>query len=188
MRIYLVKTPQGQRLVESATRGQAINHCISTDYSAEPISSSDLYAAIQQGAKVEQAAPAKKSVGGELSPSPTKPDSSVAAPSNHPASMPLSTPPAPPPPQGSIGNHLNFGAAAANAPAPAPVASPTASAAPAVETPAFLSGKAPEGGWQAPSNPILAEQQRINPDAAAAAGAPRPIISRSAPPPVPSQE
>ena len=37
-RIYLVKTPAGQRLVEAGTKGQAINHCVTTDYSAEPIS------------------------------------------------------------------------------------------------------------------------------------------------------
>lgn len=193
MRIYLVNTPAGKRLVEASTKGQAINYCVSTDYSAEPISSSDLYAAIQAGAQVEKVVPAKKSVGEEPSTSPMQQGSLAAGLSKPQESIVSSNPPIQQTPQGSIGNLPHFGVTGGQtAPAPAPVASPIVSAAPAADTPAFLKGKAPEGGWQEPApaasiNPIIAEQQRINPEAARAAGV-APIIARTAPAPRPEPE
>lgn len=191
-RIYKVKTPTGDRLVEASTKSQAINHCVSTDYQADPISSSDLYAAMQSGAQVEkvmpQAAP-KKSDSPELSTSLAQPALSPQAPSvtpsqpaqdstPAPASMspqPTSTPPAQPASQGVVAT------------------APTVAAAPAADVPppAFLRTAAAPFVPPQPAgvNPVIAEQQRINPQAAIAAGvppvaqsAPAPIIARPAAP------
>ena len=52
-RIYKVVTPAGTRLIQAPTKGQAIKHCVSGDYTAEIVNSSELYSAIQEGAKVE---------------------------------------------------------------------------------------------------------------------------------------
>lgn len=151
-RIYKVNTPNGVRLVEASTKGQAINHCVTSDYSAEPINSSELYASIEQGAKVEKVAPGKKLDSQTPSHSPVPPASS---PSLTAESLPTSAPLSPP-------------TEAWQAPLPQAamqlINPPTA---PAV-------------------NPILAEQQRINPEAAKAAGAPIiPIAPRPTPPPAP---
>ena len=198
-RIYLVKTPSGERLVDSATRSQAINHCVSTDYSAEPISASDLHAYLLAGATVEKVeAKGKKSEAGAL-PGPnvlTQPQATT------PSAVSLASTPAPlaggnptpyqPAPQSSPSSAPNQGIAtnlanivgagtAAAAPQPSQISSPQPT----------TDSNAPAGGWLPPGskepiaihnaqtsigavNPVLAEQQRINPDAAAAAGAPAP--------------
>lgn len=157
-RIYKVTTPSGWRLVEATTKGQAINHCVGTDYNAEPISSSDLYAAMQAGAQVEKAAVSKKSDGGEPSTSPE---------------MPAFSPPAQPQSNASTQR-------AASAPLPS---MPQASTAPNQAGGSIVDGMPRPPGWVPPApasgvQAVLAEQQRINPAAAAAAGVgPAPIIA-----------
>jgi len=143
-RIYTVKTPAGLRYVESKTKGQAIAHCVSGDYSAEVTSQSELFEYMSNGGKVEKAEEKKSS-----SSLPAN-----AAPAQTPASASIASPPA--------AAHLNAGA---NNTAPLPL---------------------PPG-----VNPVLAEQQKINPKAAAAAGAPAPVLplqpATALPPSAPSQ-
>jgi len=208
-RIYQVTTPTGIRLVEANTKAQAIGHCVSTDYSAEPISSSDLYAAMQSGAQVEKViVPEKKPLAsGELSSSlaqPGSPPPAVAgattqaiastqspASTHQPSSVAPQASTVTQPPSGAM-QPQQAPAQPQTVAAAAPVATPTASAAPAPKEPAT----APAGGWQPPAhahpaapsvNPVLAEQQRINPEAAAAAGAPAPILARAPAPALPPE-
>lgn len=176
MRIYKVTTPQGNRLVEASTKSQAINHCVATDYSAEPISSSDLYAAISQGAVVEKVMPtAKKPEAGATLPSSASTPSVISGP------IPSSASTVAPAPSGTT--QLRQDTEAPIAQPETAATAPTASVAPAADTPAFLQrGAAIQGeqkAWTPPAaatapavHPVLAEQQRINPQAAAAAGAP----------------
>lgn len=159
-RIYKVKTPTGTRLVDAVTKSQAINHCVDADYSADPVSASEMYTLIQGGATVEKAVVKEKK--GE--PSPSSPAPNALAPT--PASVTPATPPAAP--QASAG--------VTNGPqglTPSPAFIPPAPVTPGSFTPP-----------PAPMNPVLAEQQRINPNAAAAAGAPAsaPIIPIGAAP------
>lgn len=160
-RIYLVKTPAGERLVEAGTKGQAINHCVSTDYSAEPISASDLHAHLQAGASVEKVTTKeKKHAAGATS---GQTDSTTPAASTAP--LPASQP-------------LPLAAAASGSPAPASPAINQAAPAPLAGlgqiAPTPASPSSPAGGWNPPQqtgmNAVIAEQQRINPEAAAAAG------------------
>lgn len=158
LRIYKVTTPSGMRAVESSTRGQAVNYCVGTDYSAEPMSASELNAFIQSGGQVEKViAPEKKSAEpsstfqpplttqapqAALSPSPTTHPQPQAASQSFPSS-----------------NTLNAQAHNAATGTTATVAPPANFNLP--------------GGIQAGIvHPVLAEQQRINPTAATAAGAP----------------
>lgn len=185
MRIYKVTTPQGNRLVEASTKSQAINHCVATDYSAEPISSSDLYAAISQGAVVEKVTPAKKPEGQQQATPPTTAGatlpSSASTPSAISSPIPSSASTVAPAPSGTT--QLRQDTEAPIAQPETAATAPTASVAPAADTPAFLQrGAAIQGeqkAWTPPAaatapavHPVLAEQQRINPQAAAAAGAP----------------
>ncbi len=163
-RIYLVKTPAGERLVEAGTKGQAINHCVSTDYSADPISASDLHAYLQQGANVE------KVVTKEKKPAAGATSGQTASTTPAASTAPLPASPALPPAAAASGNPVPA-APAINQAAPAPLAGLGQTA----PTPA--SPSSPAGGWNPPQpsngvNAILAEQQRINPEAAAAAGVP----------------
>jgi len=84
MRIYKVKTPAGERLVEANTRGQAINHCVSSDYSAEPVGASEMYALIQAGKKVETLA--EKPLEQSLAAEPAKAAAPTPAPMSQAAS------------------------------------------------------------------------------------------------------
>lgn len=146
-RIYKVKTPAGERLVEANTKSQAINHCVDADYSAEPVSASDMYAMIQAGKTVEKAGAGKPEAGETKQPS----ASTASAPSAPQPQAPASTAaPA-------------TGGATTQAPSQ-PAFIPPAPATPGQFTP-------PQS-----SNPVIAEQQRINPNAAAAAGAPATIL------------
>ncbi|HQX28161.1 MAG TPA: hypothetical protein PKX38_09545 [Alphaproteobacteria bacterium] len=108
MRIYTVNTPTGKRYVEAGTKGAAINHCVGSDYSAEPTSSSELYAHMQAQGKVEKAE-GKKSAGE------TKPPSGLTS----------SAPSAPQPPA-QPSSPAPIGATPAHNPAPAAFAPPAA--------------------------------------------------------------
>lgn len=56
-RIYKVSSTNGQvRLVKANSKGAAINHCISSEYDAVPVNSSDLYELMQANVLVEVAA------------------------------------------------------------------------------------------------------------------------------------
>lgn len=206
-RIYKVTTPTGYRLVEASTKSQAINHCVGTDYNAEPILSSELYAAIQAGGQVEKVEPAKKSdtpapshlppAQGSLPAQPTTVQPSVAVPSNPPVSTQLSTPTLPPQastePQANSGNQPQQApqesppslATPQSAPPPAVATATTAPAAAAAEPalPAFLKTQPAAFNPPPPANgvkAVLEEQARINPGAAAAAGVP-PVQQAPAP-------
>jgi len=130
-RIYKVKTPGGDRLVKSNTKGQAIKHCVEGDYDAEPVGSAEMYDLIQAGAEVEDIVEKKVEAGDTPKP--------IASTPSAPATPPAQSTPAP----------------TASGKTPAPVAAVT----PPVNA----------------VNPVLAEQQTINPKAAEAAGAPPPI-------------
>lgn len=142
-RIYLVKTPNGEHLVEAANKSQAINHCVSADYSAEPISASDLHAHLQAGATVEKAqAKGKKSSAGETS---GQPNSNPPAASTDTGAA-VSTAP-----------QINSGKIDHSPVDPGLVLPPAAT---------------PRPSWNAPESfnaAVISEQQRINPAAAAAA-------------------
>lgn len=61
-RIYKVTTPNGFRLVEAGTRNQAVKHCQTGDYFAEPVSAIDMHKYIQQGVNVEKSAALGKKI------------------------------------------------------------------------------------------------------------------------------
>lgn len=183
-RIYKVKTPTGERLVDANTKGQAIGHCVDKDYSAEVVGASEMYSLIQAGAKVEKA---------EVKSKAQKFADNVGKPSA--PQMPVPTPEQ----QANInaavaGETKQPSASTASAPsAPQPQAQPS-TAAPVAggATPApFIPPAAAKPADFAPGvNPVLAEQQRINPKAAEAAGAPKPILppaGAAVPPAAPSQ-
>ena len=142
-RIYKVKTPTGDRLIEANTKGQAVNWCIDADYSAEPVSASEMYTLIQAGVKVEKADAKGKSEAGETKQQPVSTTSAPSAP--QPQAQPLNVAPA------------AGGVTIPQQPNQA-VFIPPAAVTPGQFTP--------------PANPVIAEQQRINPNAAAAAGLP----------------
>ena len=162
-RIYKVTTPAGIRLVEASTKGQAIKHCVDTNYKAEPILSSELYAAMQAGAKVETAVTEK------VSPKEAKAVGDMMA--------AVASVPTPAQQQAGLLQH-------GLAPGIAPAANPTASAAPAANqapanwnppvAPQTPAPQPPAG--LSPAQAIIAEQQRVNPHAAAVAGVPSAII------------
>lgn len=52
-RPYHVKTPNGDRLVEAVNPTQAIRHCVSGLFSAEPAGGKDVAALMARGAKYE---------------------------------------------------------------------------------------------------------------------------------------
>lgn len=164
-RIYKVKTPTGIRLVDAVTKSQAINHCVDADYSAEPVSASEMYSLIQAGAKVEKAVVREKK--GEPSSSSPAPAAPVPTPASvTPAILPAA-------PQASAG--VTSGPSVSTP-------SPDANKQPA---PFIPPAPATAGQFTPPghsSNPVIAEQQRINPNAAAAAGAPAPVIPIGAAP------
>jgi hypothetical protein len=56
MPIYLVKTAQGNRLVNAKHKAQAINHVVKDTITAEPITASDTVKQMGLGLKVEEAA------------------------------------------------------------------------------------------------------------------------------------
>ncbi len=58
MPIYLVKTAQGNRLVDAKHKAQAINHVVKDTITAEPITASDMVTQMDAGLKVEKAAAA----------------------------------------------------------------------------------------------------------------------------------
>lgn len=165
-RIYKVKTPTGDRLVESPTKGQAVKHCVDADYTAEVISASEALRLTAKGVKVETVAmkgqPAKKpSTGtGTASQEPkasTPSDPTEAAQSTpQPSTTPVPSNPQPPAQQS------------------APTTPPSGATAPQgnVQGGSFIPPQPVQPGSGVAPNPVLAEQQRINPDAAAAAGAP----------------
>jgi hypothetical protein len=156
-RIYKVETPNGLRAVNSKTSGNAVKHCVSGDYKATPMSSSEVYEWMQSGRPVEDA-----STEGNAASSSSK---DTTAPVQTPASATPATPPAAP--QASVG--VTSGPSAST---PSQVSAPS-------QQPAFIPPAPVTPGQFTPpqnSNPIIAEQQRINPNAAAAAGAPAPIL------------
>lgn len=54
MAVYLVKTPNGERLIEARTPSAAINFTINKDdYSAQVLNPTELAAHIRQGLKLE---------------------------------------------------------------------------------------------------------------------------------------
>lgn len=55
MPIYLVKTPQGDRLVDAPTKAQAINHVTRTIVTADALTATQAVLAMQQGLTVEKA-------------------------------------------------------------------------------------------------------------------------------------
>ena len=173
-RIYKVTTPTGTRLVDANTKSQAIGHCVTTDYSAEPISSSELYAAITAGAVVEKVEVAPKKLSStQPQPSGTTNSPPVSATSSETA-LPNSVMPSAPVPSSTQG--LN---PSSTQPA---LAQPTLAGLP-LPAPSGQSGAG--AGWQAPqsANPILAEQQKINPKAVEAATPIIPINRGPATPP-----
>lgn len=72
-RIYKVSSTNGQvRLVKANSKGAAINHCISSEYDAVPVNSSDLYELMQANVLVE--------VAEERTSKPAAPQSTVVTP------------------------------------------------------------------------------------------------------------
>ena len=58
MAVYKVKTPNGERFVEAASRAAAVNWCIDkAEYSAEPLSPSDTVKYAKAGVEFEDARP-----------------------------------------------------------------------------------------------------------------------------------
>lgn len=177
-RIYKVTTPTGVRLVESPTKGQAVKHCVDADYTADVVGAAEAFYLRDKGVPLERVAmkdkPAKKS-GSAAKASAAPAPSQAAAKAATPATTP-STPTAPAQPQSqgaqsspqtntvpSTPENTN------TRPNTAPSSVPQAE----VKAGSFIPPQ-PAQAAQPPSgvNPVLAEQQRINPDAAAAAGAP----------------
>lgn len=56
MRIYKVNTPAGERLIQSPTKGQAIKHCVTADYTADVVGASEMLDLINSGKTVETVA------------------------------------------------------------------------------------------------------------------------------------
>lgn len=56
MPIYLVKTPNGDKLVDAKTKAQAINHVIRSTITAEVVTASEAVALVQSGVVVEKPA------------------------------------------------------------------------------------------------------------------------------------
>lgn len=56
MPIYLVTTPQGEKLVEAHTKAQAINHVTRTTITAKTLTASEAVTLMKNGTTVETAA------------------------------------------------------------------------------------------------------------------------------------
>ena len=55
MPVYLVTSPQGNKLIEANTKAQAINHVTRTTIAAEVVSATAVVKLMQEGVKVERA-------------------------------------------------------------------------------------------------------------------------------------
>lgn len=161
-RIYKVTTPTGVRLVESPTKGQAVKHCVDADYEAAVIGAAEAFELRDKGVTVEKVATKE---------APAKKTSKVAAP--QPSSQSASSA------MESTVNEVKPVSEGQDASAPVGTPSPTTPSGSSTPADSAQGGSfIPPQPQQAPPqssgsvNPVLAEQQRINPDAAAAAGAP----------------
>lgn len=178
-RIYKVTTPTGVRLVESPTKGQAVKHCVDADYEAEVVGAAEAFDLRDKGTVLEKVAmkgeePAKK-------PGSAAKGSAAPAPSQAAAKEPTNvTTPSTPAAQVSSASQGGQSSPQTNTAPSTPEntntqANTAQNSVPQGEVKAgsFIPPQAAQAA-PAPSgvNPVLAEQQRINPDAAAAAGAP----------------
>ena len=170
-RIYKVTTPTGIRLVESPTKGQAVKHCVDADYHAEVVGAAEAFDLRDKGTELERVAsknaPAAKVAPKKAGTSTDGKSSTESDANSQTASSPAPTPTTVPSQQSS--------------PATPPAAVPATQSAPAEQSPSpqaevkagsFIPPQAASPTPAPGVNPVIAEQQAINPNAAAAAGAP----------------